>query len=79
MPPMTPTLDRPHGGDEIAVALIPIRARHHLLQLDQGRARSLASCEESARSWSGRERGTEQQGIGTIGTMGGAGPFRCPL
>jgi hypothetical protein len=22
MPPMTPTLDRPHGGDEIAVALI---------------------------------------------------------
>ena len=25
MPPMTPTLERPHGGDEIAVALIPIR------------------------------------------------------
>jgi hypothetical protein len=25
---------RSRGGDEIAVAVIPIRARHHLLQLD---------------------------------------------
>ena len=44
MPPMTPTLDRHHGGDEIAVALIPDQGPGTTYwQLDQGRAPSLAS------------------------------------
>ena len=65
---MTPTLDRPDGGDEIVVALI--RARHHLLQLERTLVGFVLTREESARSWSGRERGTEQQGIGGKGTIG---------
>jgi hypothetical protein len=75
MPPMTPMplcLSGPRGGDEIAIALIPIRARHYALTAARSgsRAGGFVLTREESPEIPRSGCSIEQRGIGSIGTIG---------